>query len=127
MSWTPCRCDWPNWKDKVADPEGNKCNDKRNETSIWMLYRFSKDTTFSHLACLAVHVECDNNATGDFTSAAVHQVFSQPCSKVALTRSTWPRQDETAMFKQQTDVVLHHGFGDKGFKYQAVYTLLLQT
>lgn len=74
-----------------------------------------------------MHVESDHDAVCDFAGAAVHQVLSQSGSKVTLTRSTRSRQDETAMFEKQTDVVLHHGFGNEGLKYQVVHTLLLQT
>ncbi|TNN76396.1 hypothetical protein EYF80_013261 [Liparis tanakae] len=81
---------------------------------------------FRHLARLAVHVERDHDAVGDFAGAAVHQVLGQPGRQVALARPAGPRQDEAAVFEQQADVVLHHGFGNEGLEYQAVHTLLLQ-
>ncbi|KAF3856663.1 hypothetical protein F7725_017386 [Dissostichus mawsoni] len=76
---------------------------------------------------LAVHVEGHHDAVGDLAGAAVHQVLSQPGGQVALTRPARPREDEAAVFEQQTDVVLHHGFGNEGFENKAVHTLLLQT
>ena len=79
-----------------------------------------------HLARLAVHVESDHDAIGDFAGAAIHQILSKSRGKVTLPRPTGPREDETAVFEEQADVVLHHGFGDESFKYQAVYTFLLQ-
>lgn len=74
-----------------------------------------------------MHVEGHHDAVGDLAGAAVHQVLSQPGGQVALTRPARPREDEAAVFEQQTDVVLHHGFGNEGFENKAVHTLLLQT
>lgn len=80
-----------------------------------------------YLAGLAVHVESGHDAFSDLSCAAVHQVLSQAGSQVALTCPARSRQDKTAMFEEQTDVVLHHGFRNEGFKYQVVHTLLFQT
>lgn len=74
-----------------------------------------------------MHVKVDCNAVGHFTSASVHQVLSQPWSQVALSCPTRPREDKTAVLKQQTDVVLHHRFWDERFKHQTIHTLFLQT
>lgn len=72
-----------------------------------------------------MHVESDHDAVGDLAGAAVHQVLGQPGGEVALARPAGSGQDEAAVLEEQTDVVLHHGFGNERFKYQAVHTLLL--
>lgn len=74
-----------------------------------------------------MHVESDHDAIGDLAGAAVHQVLSQPGGEVALPRSARPREDETTMFEEQADVVLHHWFGYESLKHQVVHTLLFQT
>lgn len=90
-------------------------------------HRFDQNISFCYLAWLAVHVERDHDAVCDFTGTAVHQVLSQAGCKIALTCPTWTGQDETAVFEEETDVVLHHGFGNESFKHQAVHTLFFQT
>lgn len=141
MCWFPDRFDWPSWKEKAADPvekKGRRKGEKqRHEAMKWswqhdrpnnpVLCKVLWDISFCHLAWLAMHVESDHDAVCDFAGAAVHQVLSQPGSKVALTRSARSRQDDTTMFEKQTDIVLHHRFGNEGLEYQAVHTLLLQT
>lgn len=74
-----------------------------------------------------MHIERHHNAIGDFAGATVHQIFGQPRGQVGLARSTWSGEDESAVFEQQADVVLHHGFRDEGLEDEAVNAFLLQT
>jgi hypothetical protein len=74
-----------------------------------------------------VHVEGADDALGDFTARALHEVFGQPIGQVGLACATGAREDKAPVLEQEAYVVLHHGLGDERLKHQAVDALLLQT
>lgn len=80
-----------------------------------------------YLAGLTVHVEGDCDGRGDLSGTALHQVLSEAGGEVSLPRAAGPRQDQTPVLQQQTNIVLYHRLRDKCLKHHIVHTLLLQT
>lgn len=84
-----------------------------------------------------MHVEGDRGAAtlqtglvlrlGCFCPAAMQEVVGQALSQVGLSCPTGPGQNQTPVFKQQADVMQHHGLRNQSLKHQRVNTLFSET